>query len=174
MEFNEALLETDFSNLENIIESGAQNIDWGMVAGIFTAILGAFAILFIIMIALMVLMTIANWFVFKKIGKKGWESLIPFHSTFVLYESVGLCPAWLLLILYGGIIPIIGGIAVFIAAIALAIIYKIKLSKAFGHGAGFAVGLILLPVVFYPILAFGSSKYVGIEKAQETKIEEVL
>jgi hypothetical protein len=40
----------------------------------------------------------------------------------------------------------------------------IKLAKAFGKGAGFMVGLILLPVIFMPILAFDSSSYLGPQK----------
>ena len=43
------------------------------------------------------------------------------------------------------------------------IIVMIEISKAFGKTGGFAVGLILLPIVFWPILGFGKSKYVGVE-----------
>jgi hypothetical protein len=35
------------------------------------------------------------------------------------------------------------------------------LSKSFGKSEGFTVGLILLPIVFYPILGFGDAKYQG-------------
>jgi len=35
------------------------------------------------------------------------------------------------------------------------------LSKSFGKDVGFTIGLILLPVIFYPILAFGDAKYIG-------------
>jgi hypothetical protein len=35
------------------------------------------------------------------------------------------------------------------------------LSKSFGHGVGFTLGLIFLSVIFYYILAFGSSTYRG-------------
>ena len=41
------------------------------------------------------------------------------------------------------------------------IIFYNKLAKAFGHGAGFTVGLIFLNVIFLLILAFGSSRYLG-------------
>ena len=37
-----------------------------------------------------------------------------------------------------------------------------KLAKAFGKSGGFAVGLIFLPYVFYPILAFDGSVYQGV------------
>jgi len=33
------------------------------------------------------------------------------------------------------------------------------ISKHFGKDAGFTIGLILLGIVFFPILAFGAAKY---------------
>lgn len=38
------------------------------------------------------------------------------------------------------------------------------ISKSFGHGAGFTVGLILLTFIFQLILSFGSSKYKPVNK----------
>jgi hypothetical protein len=38
---------------------------------------------------------------------------------------------------------------------------SIKLAHSFGKGTGFGIGLALLPVVFYPILAWGSAQYIG-------------
>ena len=35
------------------------------------------------------------------------------------------------------------------------------ISKSFGHDEGFTVGLLLLGIIFWPILGFGSSKYLG-------------
>ena len=40
------------------------------------------------------------------------------------------------------------------------IIVYYDLAKSFGKGVGFAVGVILLPFIFVPILGFGSSQYV--------------
>jgi hypothetical protein len=37
-----------------------------------------------------------------------------------------------------------------------------QLAKVFGKGTGFGFGLLLLPFIFYPILAFGKSEYVGV------------
>lgn len=39
------------------------------------------------------------------------------------------------------------------------IIVSIRIANAFGKGAGFAVGLIFLPFIFFPILAFGDAEY---------------
>jgi len=33
------------------------------------------------------------------------------------------------------------------------------LARNFGKGVGFTVGLLLLPIVFWPILAFGDARY---------------
>jgi Family of unknown function (DUF5684) len=41
------------------------------------------------------------------------------------------------------------------------IILFIDLAKSFGKGAGFGIGLILLPIIFFPILGFGSATYQG-------------
>ena len=35
----------------------------------------------------------------------------------------------------------------------------VELAKKFGQGVGFAIGLILLPFIFFPILGFGSAQY---------------
>ncbi|MGM0649448.1 MAG: DUF5684 domain-containing protein [Bacteroidota bacterium] len=35
------------------------------------------------------------------------------------------------------------------------------ISLSFGKGAGFTVGLLLLPIIFVPVLGLGPAKYVG-------------
>ncbi len=45
--------------------------------------------------------------------------------------------------------------------LVIGILVAIALAEKFGQGGGFAVGLILLPFVFYPLLAFGSAEYQG-------------
>jgi len=35
------------------------------------------------------------------------------------------------------------------------------LSKSYGHGVGFTLGLIFLSFIFIPILGLGESKYIG-------------
>lgn len=49
-----------------------------------------------------------------------------------------------------------------IANIVVVIMTQIKLAKAFGKSTGFAVGLILLSPIFYVILGFDSSEYLGV------------
>jgi len=42
------------------------------------------------------------------------------------------------------------------------------MSYSFGHGVGYALGLIFLPPIFLLILAFDDSVYIGPEGKQET------
>mgnify|MGYP004495653349 FL=1 len=111
-----------------------------------------------------VLGIIAMWKIFTKAGKPGWAAIIPVYNMVVLYQIVGLNPL-LLLILIGSIIPFVNFL-VAIAFFVLNIISSIKLSKVFGKGTGFAVGLIFLPFIFQLILAFDKSEYVGVEAAK--------
>ena len=42
-------------------------------------------------------------------------------------------------------------------------------SKSFGKSEGFTIGMIFLPFIFYPLLAFGDSVYVGPAAAEANK-----
>ena len=110
---------------------------------------GAFIIIIIIGLALMILMIIAHWKIYEKAGQPGWACIIPIYNLLVLLKVVGKPWWWLLLML----IPIVN--------IVFAIWMINMLSKSFGQVEGFTVGLLLLGVIFYPILAFGNAKYLG-------------
>lgn len=103
---------------------------------------------FAIEVIIAVLMIVATWKIFQKAGRPGWASIIPFYGAYVEFEIVGM-NGWLFLLL---LVPIVN--------IVFSIILMVKLAKAFGRSAGFAVGIIFLPFIFIPMLAFGKSKYV--------------
>jgi hypothetical protein len=109
-------------------------------------LLGAY--LFVIL-AIGVFLIICQWKIYTKAGKPGWACLIPIYNIVVLLEIVKKPIWWLLLML----IPVVN--------VVIAVLIMIELAKVFGKDGGFTVGLILLPYVFYPILAFGDAKYVG-------------
>ena len=75
---------------------------------------------------------------------------MPFYNIYVEYE-ITWGSGWRFLLL---LIPIYN--------IILAIQTQIRLAKAFGKGGGFAAGLIFLPYVFIPLLAFGKETYQGV------------
>ena len=103
----------------------------------------------LISLALCVLIIVANWKIFEKAGEPGWKAIIPFYNIyteFKLFWGNG----WLFLL---ELIPIVN--------IVVAIILLSKMSKSFGHGAGYTVGLLFLPYVFLPMLGFGGDTYSG-------------
>ncbi len=106
--------------------------------------LGAIGIIYL---ALIVFLIVTMWKIFTKAGKPGWASIIPIYNVFVMLDIAGK-PAWWFLLFLIPFVNFIVGILV-IAGIA----------ANFGKGGGFVVGMILLPIVFYPILAFGSAQY---------------
>lgn len=91
----------------------------------------------------------AYWRIFTKAGEAGWKSIIPIYNIVVLLKIVGRPWWWLLLML----VPLVNFIVM--------IVVMNDLSKSFGHGMGFTLGLIFLSLIFYLILAFGSSQYQG-------------
>lgn len=76
-----------------------------------------------------------------------------FNSAMLFYDyNVGFDGA--------AMVSIIFVFAGWVGCIVFKIIMKYNLSKAFGHGGGFTVGLVLLEAVFYMILGFGSDEYI--------------
>ncbi len=65
--------------------------EMGIVAGI----LGFLGIFFLIIIAVAVLMIIAQFKVFKKGGEEGWKAIIPIYNQYTLCQIVGLNPNWI-------------------------------------------------------------------------------
>ena len=135
--------------------------------GLAGAIIGAASI---IQIVYYVFRMIANWKIFTKAGEAGWKSIIPLYNVFVLYDLVWTkTMAWvgLVLTLAYALATVIVGEGSVLTGIILLVMTVIewmafhKLSKAFGHGIGFTIGLICLQPIFLLILGFGSSRYVG-------------
>jgi hypothetical protein len=108
---------------------------------------GATMGLIVLDVALIILMVAAMWTVFKKAGEPGWAALIPIYNIMVLLKIAGKPMWWVILML----IPFVNIIVLIIAIVGLA--------RNFGKGAGFALGLVFLAPIFYPILAWGDAQY---------------
>ena len=104
-------------------------------------------VVWIIYVAFMVVMLAAMWKIFTKAGKPGWAAIVPIYNIIVLLEIVCKPIWWFILLL----IPFVN--------IIVLIIVLIELAKRFGKGVGFAIGMLILPFIFYPMLAFGDAKY---------------
>ena len=94
-----------------------------------------------------ILIIAAWWKIFSKAGQPGWAAIIPIYNWIVWCKIVGRPAWWVLLLLI--CFPI------------FFIILSIDLAKSFGKGVGFAIGMIFLGFIFFPILGFGSAQYQG-------------
>ncbi len=105
---------------------------------------------FIVTCLLIAILQIAGmWRVFEKAGQPGWLAIIPIANLYIMMK-IGGKPGWWLLLL---LVPIANFVIV---------IWTLNMvSKSFGKDEGFTVGLLFLSFIFWPILGFGNSKYVG-------------
>lgn len=124
-----------------------------------------------------ILQIIANWNIFTKAGEAGWKSLIPIYGDYVSYKIAWQTSYFWLSFILGIVASYVSSAnlneSIFLTVIAtllriviavINIMYCIKLSRAFGHGIGFAIGLILLQPIFLLILGFGSDQYYGADR----------
>ena len=138
------------------------------------AIATGFSLVTIIVgLIMMVLIMIATWKIFTKAGEKGWKCLIPVYGTYIQYKFTWsglqgilfLVAVVLARVLTGvfesGTVMYSIGLIPSVYAAVVALMQTHKLSKSFGHGIGFTIGLLLMNPIFMLILGFGKSQYVG-------------
>ncbi|MEI6714155.1 MAG: DUF5684 domain-containing protein [Verrucomicrobiota bacterium] len=109
--------------------------------------LGAAAIIPTILGLLITLFLVAAmWKILTKAGQPGWTILVPFYGMYLLVKIAGKpTPPWLVFV------PFVNFFVFLISPFGMA--------ARFGKGTGFGFGLLVLPFIFYPILAFGNSTY---------------
>jgi len=126
------------------MQGGLEEMDFSHTAQTITSGSGGLIGLLITVIVL-----IAYWRIFEKAGHAGWQAIIPIWNVIVLLKIVGRSWWWILLML----IPLVNIIVLFVV--------YLDLSKSFGHGLPFALGLIFLPFIFFLVLGFGGERYMG-------------
>ena len=126
--------------------------------------------------------------IFQKANKDGLSAIIPIYNQYILCKIVGVNPHWVLLpfivffvnyffMIFTNILTVIFYVSNFmvilsylhsvinllsiVVVVYFIILLNVSLARSFGKKDTYAIGLVLLPIVFYPILAFGKSKYVG-------------
>ena len=89
----------------------------------------------------------ATWRLFTKAGEPGWAVLVPIYNIVTLLRVAGKPLWWMVLLL----LPVANVFAAYYVSVGVA--------ARFGKGTGFAIGMVLLPFIFYPLLAFGDARY---------------
>ena len=90
------------------------------------------------------------WKIFVKAGRPGWEGIIPIYNNYVLVTQIIGRPILFFILMFVPCVNFVIGIMILI-----------DLAKAFGKSGGYVVGMILLPFIFIPMLAFGDATYNG-------------
>ena len=146
-----------------------------------TGALAAFGVVAILaaifILAWAVITIIGQWKLFEKCGEKGWKSIVPFYNDWTLVEISG-CHWWYFLFIICDYIltitlentEMVAGLSLVSGLLSLVSLYVIfcinyNIAKKFHQGVGFAVGMSLVPFVFYLILGF-SNKYQYDEKVK--------
>ena len=124
--------EYDFSKIISDVFSSPIMI--GMAIGI---------IVLTLIIVILMLVSFAK--IFKKAGKPGWAILIPIYNIIVMIQVAELSLVYFLLLF----VPIANIYAIFK-------IY-INIAKRFGKPVSYAIGMIFVPIIFIPLLAFSDN-----------------
>lgn len=95
---------------------------------------------------LSIIMIISYWKIFSKKGKPGWAILVPIYNVIVQIQVANLSMIYFLLLL----IPFVNIYAI--------IKINISMAKSFGKSIGYGIGMIFLPIIFIPLLAFSDTK----------------
>ena len=96
-----------------------------------------------------ILSIVSMWMIFEKASEPGWKCLIPIYNLYTFFKITWF-NGWYFLLMF---IPIVNLIIGFVT--------MVKLAKVFDKDSWFAIGLIFLGPLFYLILAFDKSRYVG-------------
>lgn len=103
---------------------------------------------FLLPLAIFIVVAVGMFKTFSKMGyDNAWMLFIPIANIIFMLKFIDK-PIWWVI---GFFIPIVGGL------FALYVVWLVseKVAKAYSKSTGFAVGLLLLGFVFYPILGFG-------------------
>lgn len=97
-----------------------------------------------------VIFLISTWRIFVKADYKGYLALIPIYNLIVLYRILDMPVKKYLLIM---LVPVVGWLINHV-------VISLRLVRAFDKDFIWNIGLIALPFVYYPVLAFNNSVYV--------------
>lgn len=122
---------------------------YGSDAAVAGAIVAGLGVYLVVVLALSILLIVANWKIYSKAGEPGWASIVPFYCNYVLFK-ITMGNGWLFLLM---LVPVVN--------IVVSIMVIFKLASVFGKGIGFGFGLLFLSPIFLLILGFGSAEYQG-------------
>ena len=121
-------------------------------------------IITLIIVAFVIVCIVAEWNLFKKAGKNGWEAIIPFYNTYVLVEIAGLNWWYFLIAISGTILGFVGidglGTLTTLAGAAVNFFIFYNLAKRMKKSeVAYGVLAIFFAPIMAMILGFSKDKY---------------
>lgn len=126
-------------------------------------------ILFSIALVVCICLYWGLWRMFQKMGMAGWKCLIPVYNIWILFKILWKGSIFWFQLSIGIMVNLLPtsdipyktyiGIAGIIVELIITLVFLYKLSRAFGHGIPFALGLYVCPPLFYMILGLGRSQF---------------
>ncbi|MBR5389082.1 hypothetical protein IK146_00750 [Candidatus Saccharibacteria bacterium] len=113
--------------------------------------------LLLIAAAIIFIMVLSLWVILERLRKKGWVALIPLYRFVVLFKAIGLRTWCAVLMLIPGV------------NISMRIVFYIALAKRFNRNYFFVPLLVILPLVFLPIVAFGEGQHIYVKRERKLK-----
>lgn len=127
-------------------------------------ILSILSIILFVVLIIYFINILGKYKTYKKASKKGWEAFIPIYNTYVGCEICGISTYWILILVLIHFIVIPFPFLATITGLArlyFKVIFSISMARSFGKSDAFAVGLFFCEPIFYLILAFDNSTYLG-------------
>ncbi len=116
----------------------------------------------VLQLAIIVIIFGSMYKIFEKAGLEGIKGLIPIYNAFIFITVIGKIAKL-------GDIELgnekdgikIGALLILVPFVNIYLMYlaSVNVAKSFGKTNEFAIGMVLLPMVFLPLLAFTDVKY---------------
>jgi hypothetical protein len=92
----------------------------------------------------------SRWVILAKAGQPGWAGLIPVYHWHIEFKITGRSRWWdVALWLFYPLVLVVW------------VLHNLDLARTYRRSWLFGVGMVVMPFIFYPILAFGRSRYAG-------------
>ncbi|MDL2230643.1 DUF5684 domain-containing protein [Alistipes sp. OttesenSCG-928-L06] len=146
---------------------------------------------------------VSLWYILKKMGQPGWKGIIPYYNMWAVVRYTGRPMRWFWGLVAGFVCMLLPCVAmmshlttammtgqipsegfVITCAVLSAVLMIVTcvfqilivhgLSRSFGRGGWFTAGLILLPFIFFPVLAFNDDEFIRPEAQKPLPVPAVV